>query len=84
MSLILKRLEAPGSLEACCGVWDHPHGDRGRGGGGKKEVQDVSRRVDWKGNKIWSEEKKKTTATIIMITLSVYVKFRIDWKGKRT
>jgi hypothetical protein len=34
--LTLKRLEAPGSLKVWwggCGVWGHPHGDRGQEGG---------------------------------------------------
>jgi hypothetical protein len=34
MNLILKRLEAPGSLEVCWGEdggWGHPHGDRRQG-----------------------------------------------------
>jgi hypothetical protein len=53
MHLMLKRLEAPGSLEVRWGgEWGHPHGDRWGG----KEVWDVEQlEGGWGvGNGIWS------------------------------
>jgi hypothetical protein len=49
MHLTLKRLEASESLEVWWGRgrgWEHPRGVRG--------AEQRYRRVDWKGNKIWS------------------------------
>jgi hypothetical protein len=56
MHLTLKRLEAPGSLEARCGRgWAYPRGDRG--GVGRRCGTCCSRRVDG-GSGEWNMECK--------------------------
>jgi hypothetical protein len=56
MHLILKRLEAPGSLEVwLCGVSRMGDGDKGVE---RRYGMWNSQRVDWEGNKIWREINK--------------------------
>jgi hypothetical protein len=58
MNLVLKRLEAPGSLEVRWGAeWGHPHGDRQVGRRqGMRNSQRVERVVRW--DKIWNLKNK--------------------------
>jgi hypothetical protein len=54
MHLILKKLEAPGSLKLWWGGWWV-----GTGGIRRRYVRGNSQRVDQEGDKIWSVKKKK-------------------------